>query len=158
MVTYNVQCRSWAMEAGADMSIPPSETCEERAKLISDNLLNSARDYDVVCLNEVFDEDARDIFATELAARWPYAVTKADFAVMNIAWPGKPSLPINPAAFFLDHTGLGLLASWFALGTPKMEDSGLMLFSRIAYWPAPNTVMLAMPLTRVIWSLMLMCE
>lgn len=139
MVTYNVQCRSWAMEAGADMSIPPSETCEERAKLISDNLLNSARDYDVVCLNEVFDEDARDIFATELAARWPYAVTKADFAVMNVAWPGKPSLPINPAAFFLDHTGLGLLASWFALGTPKMEDSGLMLFSRHPFTLKPLT-------------------
>jgi hypothetical protein len=27
---------------------------------------------------------------------------------------------------------------------------------RIAYWPAPNTVTLAIPLTRVIWSLMLM--
>ena len=44
--------------------------------------------------------------------------------------------------------------------------SGTVMFSlaswsgftqiRIAYWPAPKTVTLAMPCTRVSWSLMLM--
>lgn len=147
MVTYNVQCRSWAMEAMADVSIPPSETCEERAKLISANLLDSARDYDVVCLNEVFDEDARDVFIAELLGRWPFAITKADFLNVEVAWPGKPILPINPAAFLLNTSGIGLLGSWIALGNPKLEDSGVMLFSRFPFALKPLDEQIATALT-----------
>jgi hypothetical protein len=132
ILTYNTQLRSWAMEVGADMSIPPSETAEDRAKLISQNILASSRDYDVVCLNEVFDEDARDILIAELLSRFPFAITKADVGGVEVAWPGKPVLPINPVSLMLSVTGISLIGSWLELGTPKLEDSGVMLFSR---WP-----------------------
>ena len=45
---------------------------------------------------------------------------------------GKPIIPINPAAVFLAVTGAGLIGSWAHSARPKLEDSGLMLFSR---WP-----------------------
>lgn len=132
ILTYNTQLRSWAMEVGADGWIFPSETAEQRAKLIAQNVLTSAHDYDVVCFNEVFDEDARDVLIGELLKRYPYAVTKADVGGVEVAWPGKPILPINPVALLLAVTGISFIGSWLTLGTPKLEDSGLMIFSR---WP-----------------------
>ena len=132
ILTYNTQLRSWAMEVGADTSVPPSETAEERAKLIAGNVLASSHDYDVVCFNEVFDEDAREILISALLPRFPFAITKADVGGVEVAWPGKPILPLNPVALLLDASGLSFLGSWLTLGTPKLEDSGVMLFSR---WP-----------------------
>ena len=97
ILTYNVQCRSWGMEALADTSyIDPTTTAEERARAIADNILASPHDYDIVCLNEVFDEDARDIFVARLRGRFPYAVTKADYLNLGVMWGGLPPLPINP--------------------------------------------------------------
>jgi hypothetical protein len=132
ILTYNTQLRSWAMEVGADQSFPPSETAEDRAKLIANNILASRHDYDVVCLNEVFDEDARDILIGALLTRFPFAITKADVGGVEVAWPGKPILPINPVSLLLSASGISFIGSWLALGTPKLEDSGVMLFSR---WP-----------------------
>jgi hypothetical protein len=132
ILTYNTQLRSWAMEVGADMAIPPSETAEDRAGLIAQNILTSRHDYDIVCLNEVFDEDARAILVSRLLPRFPFAVTKADVGGVEIAWPGKPLLAVNPVALLLAVTGVSFFGSWAALGTPRMEDSGVMLFSR---WP-----------------------
>lgn len=129
---YNTQLRSWGMEAGADEAIPPSETAEERANLIAGNVLASRHDYDVLCFNEVFDEDARWILAAELASQYPYAITKSDVGAVEVAWPLKPPLHINPLALALSVTGPGFLAGWLTLGHVKVEDSGLMLFSR---WP-----------------------
>ena len=47
VLTYNVQMRSWAMEAGAQGSLTPYENVEDRAKLISKRVLGSEWDYDV---------------------------------------------------------------------------------------------------------------
>ncbi len=133
ILTYNVQCRSWGMEALADTSyIDPTTTAEDRAQAIADNILASARDYDIVCLNEVFDEDARDIFVANLRGRYPYAIVKADYLHLGVMWGGLPPLPINPAAAALTVTGIAFLAGWADLGAPKAEDSGVMIFSR---WP-----------------------
>ncbi len=49
---------------------------EERAKLIGD-LIRTA-DYDIVVLNEVFDEDAKDAFVSRLAGVFPHYVSKID--------------------------------------------------------------------------------
>ena len=132
ILTYNTQLRSWGMEVGADASFPPSETAEERAKLIAQNVLASKHDYDIVCFNEVFDEDARDVLIGHLLPRFPYGVTKADVGGVEVAWPGKPILPINPVALLLAVSGISFIGSWLKLGTPKAEDSGVVLFSR---WP-----------------------
>ena len=147
ILTYNVQCRSWGMEALADTSfIDPTTTAEDRARAIADNILASAHDYDIVCLNEVFDEDARDIFVASLRGRYPYAVTKADYLNLGVMWAGLPPLPINPAAAALTVTGIAFLSGWADLGAPKFEDSGVMIFSR---WPFE-----ARPLTDTIIGLL----
>ncbi len=147
VLTYNVQCRSWGMEALADTSfIEPTTTAEKRAEAIADNILASVHDYDIVCLNEVFDEDARDIFIARLRGRYPYGVIKADYLHVGVMWPGLPPIPINPAAAALTVTGIAFLAGWADLGAPKFEDSGVMIFSR---WPFE-----ARPLTDTIIGLL----
>ncbi len=65
VVTFNTWCRSWGMEAGAQEGIPTS-TVEDRAHLIAKRILDSPQQFDVVCLNEVFDEDAREILEDAL--------------------------------------------------------------------------------------------
>ena len=147
VLSYNVQCRSWGMEVLADTSfIDPTTTAEERAEESADNILASSHDYDIVCLNEVFDEDAREIFVARLRGRFPYGVIKADYLHLGVMWPGLPPIPINPAAAALTVTGIAFLAGWAELGAPKAEDSGVMLFSR---WPFE-----ARPLTDTIIGLL----
>lgn len=147
VLTYNVRCRSWGMEALADTSfIEPTTTAEQQAEAIADNILSSVHDYDIVCLNEVFDEDARDIFFARLRGRFPYGVIKADYLHLGVMWPGLPPIPINPAAAALTVTGVAFLAGWAELGAPKAEDSGVMIFSR---WPFE-----ARPLTDTIIGLL----
>ena len=77
VVTFNTWCRSLGMEAGAQKGIPIS-TVEDRAHLIAKRILDSPQQFDVVCLNEVFDEDAREIFEDALLPSYPHAVLKAD--------------------------------------------------------------------------------
>jgi hypothetical protein len=62
IVTLNTQCRSWGMEAGAQKDLTPKVNAEDRARLISKRILDSPQQYDVACLNEVFNDDARDAF------------------------------------------------------------------------------------------------
>lgn len=49
---------------------------EDRAELIGD--LIRAEDYDIVVLNEVFDEDSRTVFEDRLSGVFPYYVRKID--------------------------------------------------------------------------------
>ena len=76
ILTYNTQLRSWMMEVGWPPSLPPVDTAEERAAHIADNILASTAQYDIVCLNEVFDEDARAVLSKRLEGQYPYQVTK----------------------------------------------------------------------------------
>jgi hypothetical protein len=129
ILTYNTQLRSWAMEVGADGWIIPSKTAEERAKLIAQNVLTSVHDYDIVCFNEVFDEDARDVFISELLIRYPYAVTKADVSGVEVAWPGKPILPLELATALrtlIAETGLTQDQVARHLGKHKAWVSGVL--------------------------------
>ncbi len=129
MLSYNTQLRSWAMQVGASpgYTIPPIDTAEERARIIADHICTSPFDYDIVGLCEVFDEDAREVLRDRMRARFPYMVTKADYD--HVRHESN-----NPAT-----SNLALLATWELVGTPsaitsgyRLEDSGLMLFSR---WP-----------------------
>lgn len=131
ILTYNTQLRSWAMQVGASpgYTIPPIDTAEERAKLIAQAILASPFDYDLVGLCEVFDEDARDILRDELRGRFPFMVTKCDWALVRHE-NGTGS-----------EEDLAIVAAWRLVGMPaggpastnyRLEDSGLMLFSR---WP-----------------------
>ena len=78
LLTYNTQMRSWGMEVLAQGNPFPVDSTEQRAKTISRRILESSEQYDVICLNEVFDEDAREVFQNELGASYPNIVLKAD--------------------------------------------------------------------------------
>lgn len=129
ILTYNTQLRSWAMQVGASpgYTIPPIDTAEKRARLIADAICASPFDYDIVGLCEVFDEDAREILRDHMRTRFPYQVTKADYDHLTHESGGGPASDVP------------LLATWKLIGQPtaitsgyRLEDSGLMLFSR---WP-----------------------
>ncbi len=129
ILSFNTQLRSWAMQVGASpgYTIPPVDTAEERAGLIVDAINNSPADYDIVGLCEVFDEDARDKLRDGLRGRYPYQLSKADSSYVVYQTPTE-----------IDRY-LALRATHHLVGKPedvssgyRLEDSGLMLFSR---WP-----------------------
>lgn len=129
VLTFNTQLRSWMMELGGfPPSLPPVYTAPDRAAIIADNILASPHDYDILCLNEVFDEDARDVLSSRLEGKYPYQVTKADLMYTRIVRPGLLN-DISNTVFDLAFEPLLNVATLFAL---KLEDSGLFFASR---WP-----------------------
>lgn len=129
ILTWNTQMRSWMMEVGMPPTIPPVTTAEERAHLISDGILASEFDYDIVCLCEVFDEDSRDILRTRLRKRFPWIVTKCDFGFIGTELGAAPliDLPLQGLSFVS-----GLISDPLSSLDYRPEDSGLMIFSK---WP-----------------------
>ena len=127
MLSYNTQLRSWAMEVGWPPSIPPTDTAEERAAMIADNILGSPFDYDIVGLCEVFDEDAREILRDRLRGQFPHIVAKSDWDYVQVE---QASAQLST---------IGLFWQWQLLGSPavssswRLEDSGLMLFSKFPF-------------------------
>ena len=139
VLTYNVQCRSWGMEVLAQGTLTPTTSAEERAREISKRILNSYRTWDIVCLNEVFDEDAREVFIAELGAEYPEQIQKCDVDNLGL------QLGITAAAAgLIAIPGIGWLAAiGIAVGAlallaeTKYEDSGLMVFSRLPFVSDP---------------------
>jgi endonuclease/exonuclease/phosphatase family metal-dependent hydrolase len=134
ILTLNTQLRSYGMEALAQLNPFPNSSTEERAATISERILRSPEDYDVICLNEVFDEDARDVFQQRLLPKYGNAVLKADLVKLdvrqNMPFPFN-HLPLPPGPW---SAGLGFdLIDLFTLAAGKLEDSGLMLFSRLPF-------------------------
>ncbi|WP_256754157.1 endonuclease/exonuclease/phosphatase family protein [Mesorhizobium sp. Mes31] len=135
VLTYNVQMRSWAMEAGAQGSLTPYENVEDRAKLISKRVLGSEWDYDVLCFQEVFDEDGRDALISHLKGKYPFRVEKAQgdsvstvcATLLGVA--GYAATIPGGAALSIVAGVIGLILIPFS----KFEDSGLMIFSRIPF-------------------------
>lgn len=134
VLTYNVQFRSWGMEAGAQGSLTPYTSVEERAKVISERILASPEPWDVLCFNEVFDEDGREALAHYLGTEYPSYVYKADAddrlaGALELAG----GLLLSGTVWGL---ALGLLGGATLLSS-RWEDSGLMLFSKRPFAMAP---------------------
>jgi Endonuclease/Exonuclease/phosphatase family len=145
VLTYNTQLRSWAGEVLAQQSLTPITSAEERAATIAQRILDSAEDYDVVCLNEVFDDDARAVLKGALSGKYPNAVYKADIddVLLQIGLVagttlGGTLLLAVPVVGWLGAIGLAY-AGLDALTNTKFEDSGLMLFSRLPFATFPVT-------------------
>jgi endonuclease/exonuclease/phosphatase family metal-dependent hydrolase len=134
ILTYNTQMRSALMEMGFPPSIPPVYTAPLRAKLISKGIVDSPLEIDVACLNEVFDEPARDVFSGELEADFPYQVAKADTFHTRIVSPGITD-DIQEQVWELTF---GPLTDLSGLAMAKFEDSGLFLASRIPFATVPT--------------------
>ena len=136
VLTYNVQMRSWAMEVGAQGSLTPYTSVEERAKTIAKRILGSPQQYDVVCLQEVFDEDGRAILADALGDAYPHRIEKSDadgLAVVSEAAFGVAAISatIPGGAALRDDRQRCRRADRGAFST--FEDSGLMLFSKLPF-------------------------
>lgn len=83
-----------------------SEQSDVDANIIADRIIemvNSEQAFDIIALNEVWDEDSKNTLVTKLSPLFPYYVKKFD--------EGNDVYGID-------------------LTIPKFEDSGLMLFSR----------------------------
>jgi hypothetical protein len=66
------------MELGAQGSLTPYTSVEERAKQICERILTRPEPWDVLCFYEVFDEDGRDVLERKLRTTYPHYVRKAD--------------------------------------------------------------------------------
>lgn len=119
--------RSFLMESldRATLEVEYSAQTEARAHEIAARLNSRAADYDVVCLNEVFDEDARAILADALKANYPFIVEKADAGVafMVAGLTNIAHVAVGNAVGSVPLPGI----------TSRPEDSGLMLFSRYEF-------------------------
>lgn len=138
ILTYNVQMRSWGMEAGAQQTLTPVTSVEERAKRIAHNILNHPQGWDVLCFNEVFDEDGRDVLIAELGTTFPNQVRKADKS--EVAWQVAAGVLdwaalsyTVPLGLLLDLFGLGGLTDLSLLAHTTFEDSGVMIFSKVPF-------------------------
>lgn len=131
--TFNTQLDSWIFEAWKDPLKPFVKTPIiwlanfndrqiARAKGIADRILYGDFDYDVIALNEVFHEDARATLLDALKPRFPYYVRKVPEVPVPVAEPLLSLLP-GPVRDLLELVTPG--------GGLDMEDSGLMLFSRL---------------------------
>lgn len=127
VLTWNVQMRSFLMEAldRATLEVEYSAQTEARAREIAARLNDSTYDYDVICLNEVFDEDARAILRDELKAKYPFCVEKADSGVAFMV------AGLTNIAHVMVGNAVGAVPLPFITSRP--EDSGLMLFSRYEF-------------------------
>jgi hypothetical protein len=117
-VTFNTHLLSPAMcllaEGFGDAVGDFGRDChtEEHAVRIANYILNESplRDqYEVIALNEVWDEDAKDILVSRLKGRYPHYISKIDDDLVVVE---KKVL--------------------------NAEDSGLMLFSRYPFVDLPN--------------------
>jgi len=93
---------------------------EDRALEIAAGILRA--NIDVVALNEVFDEDARDALHDALSPHFPHVVKKVDRALSFEVGSGGDSGPISVF---------------------NVQDSGLMLFSKFPFEPLTDTGHLA---------------
>jgi endonuclease/exonuclease/phosphatase family metal-dependent hydrolase len=136
VLTYNVQMRSWGMEVGAQGSLTPVTSVEKRANGIADRILAATEPWDVLCFNEVFDEDGRDILEHRLRTAYPHYVLKADADDRGVG-----ALAVVAGGLFtfggaLWGIALGLIGGVSLLGS-RWEDSGLMLFSKFPFRGIP---------------------
>lgn len=139
VLTYNVQMRSWAMEVGAQGSLTPFTSVEERAKTIAKRVLDSPQQYDVLCLQEVFDEDGREVLVDALRDAYPHRIEESDadgMAVVSEAAFGVAAISATipgGAALAIVAGVIGAIAAAFS----TFEDSGLMLFSKLPFDTIP---------------------
>jgi endonuclease/exonuclease/phosphatase family metal-dependent hydrolase len=136
--TFNTQLTSWVFELSkvdwrnpADVSwfvphLPElisdiTDRRKARAAQIAERILNGGFEYDVIALNEVFHEDARDVLVSALSGTFPYHVEKSPVADSPLPGVLLDLLP-GPAKDALEWITPG--AVW------DLEDSGLALFSR----------------------------
>ena len=134
ILTYNTQMRSALMEMGFPPSIPPVYTAPLRAKLVSDAIVDSPEEIDVVCLNEIFDEPSRGILSQELSGEFPFQVSKVDTFHTRIVSPGIADDILEKVW----ELTFGPLTDLAGLAMLKLEDSGLFLASRFPFATVPT--------------------
>jgi Endonuclease/Exonuclease/phosphatase family len=126
ILTYNVQC----------LPIEGNIKNGERAEEIARRIVSSRWDYDVVCLNEVFDEGARKKFEDGLKSIYPHHISSAGGERGFVS----SLIDTDKAGFAV----LAVLAEGLTLGLfgflAEVEDSGLMIFSRFPFDTQPNPV------------------
>lgn len=96
---------------------------EKWAHRLADTILADTDRFDIIAINEAWDEDAKDILAARLRPRYPIIVKKIDADLVQVRTVQLGPLPALP-------TGVRF----------NGEDSGLMLFAKSDFdvLPLPN--------------------
>ena len=110
------------------MTLTPTTSVEDRAKEDRGADHRIGEPWDVVCLNEVFDEDGRAILEQRLGASTP---TMSSRQTLDDRLAGALELSAAGTGGRLDLGDRARPARWITLLGSFWEDSGLMLFSRI---------------------------
>ncbi|HEX6375376.1 MAG TPA: endonuclease/exonuclease/phosphatase family protein [Allosphingosinicella sp.] len=129
--TYNSYLLSPAFKCLAIFGeVPPVECLaqiggqtEEWANRLADAIIADSAQLDVVVLNEVWDEDAKNILVSRLSFLYPVYIKKVDVSLINVR---ANILADIPNEF---HAALGFRFNG--------EDSGLMLFAKRGFRPLP---------------------
>jgi endonuclease/exonuclease/phosphatase family metal-dependent hydrolase len=124
VLTYNVQCRP--IVDNVDNAV--------RAEEIARRIEASPWDYDIVCLNEVFDEDAREKFVAGLKSKYPHRVER----IGGDRGFASSLSDTDSAGFVAISVGLRALTLGLFDVFAKSQDSGLMLFSRFPFDTQPD--------------------
>lgn len=137
VLTYNVQFRSRGLEILAQQNPFAHVSVEQRAQVVAARILASPQQYDVVCLQEVFHEKGRDILVDRLGAAYPHRIEKCDSEGLSFtagASLGALAFSATIPGGILAMIGSGILSGISLNALPlDLEDSGLMLFSRIPF-------------------------
>jgi endonuclease/exonuclease/phosphatase family metal-dependent hydrolase len=138
LLAYNVQCRP--MVDNVDNAV--------RAEEIARRIDASPHDFDIVCLNEVFDEDAREKFVAGLKTKYPHYVER----IGGDRGFASSLASTDSAGYVALAAGFQVLTLGFLEIFGKSQDSGLMLFSRFPFDTQPNPEDAAATLPALNWK------
>jgi Endonuclease/Exonuclease/phosphatase family len=138
ILTYNVQCRPIVD------NVDPGVRAEEIARRIA----ASHWDYDVVCLNEVFVDTAREKFVAGLKTKYPHYVE----SIGGERGFASSLADTDSAGFVALSVGLKVLTLGLVDVFGTSQDSGLMFFSRFPIDRKPNPDDAAATLPALNWK------
>ena len=138
VLTYNVQCRPIVD------NVDPGVRAEEIARRIA----ASHWDYDIVCLNEVFVDTAREKFVAGLKTKYPHYVE----SIGGERGFASSLADTDSAGFVALSVGLRVLTLGLVDLFGTSQDSGLMFFSRFPFDRKPNPDDAAATLPALYWK------
>ncbi|NOT88788.1 MAG: hypothetical protein HOP03_11460 [Lysobacter sp.] len=138
VLTYNVQCRP--IVDNVDNGV--------RAEEIARRIVASHWDFDIVCLNEVFADTAREKFVAGLKTKYPHYVE----SIGGERGFASSLADTDSAGFVALSVGLRVLTLGLIDVFGTSQDSGLMLFSRFPFDRKPNPDDAATTLPALNWK------
>jgi len=138
VATFNAYLLSPIFKCGnaqfADCLLQIKGKTEAQAKRLADTILKDPERFDIIAINEAWDEDAKKILVDKLKSQYPNYIRKIDADLIQLRGATLQAIlnGMNPAA----------AVAIYGLPIEKIngEDSGLMLFAnaKFQFLPLPD--------------------